>query len=139
MPKHNKKTRLKTKLPFLAKIIAVLLLSFPVMLLGMVFTSLYLHFFGGYPIPQDVAWARDLVFLFIISIAIIFIAVQLFRRKNYARILAIIAFFIISILNLRAEIFIADSPSISSLFFNILFFLSALYLIFSKKVRRAFS
>lgn len=135
MPQTNK----KLKFPILAKIIAIFLMSFPLMLLIMVFTSLYLHFFGGYPIPQNVHWVANILFLFVVSVIIMVIAIQLFRGKNYARILAIICLLIISILNLRAEFFIADSPSIQSLIFNILFFLSAIYLIFSRKVRKVFS
>jgi hypothetical protein len=135
MQKASKKLRIS--LP--VKVIAIILMTFPLMILGMIFTSLYIHFIRGYPIPQNVSWALDLLFQFVISVIIMVIAIQLFRGKNYARILTAICLFIISILNLRAELFIADSPSIFGLIFNFLFFLSALYLIFNKKVKRTFS
>lgn len=135
MPKR-KSSRIKLPIPVI--IIAILLLLFAVQVLIIVFASVYAHFFTGYPIPQNASWLADIIQFFLISALVIFIAIALLKRKNYARILAIIALFVISILNLRAEIFIADSISIPSLIFNILFLLAALYLIFDKKVRRVF-
>lgn len=123
----------------ISKIIAIILMIFPIMILGLVFTSLYLHFISGYPIPKDVGWSLNLAFNSIISLILIIISVQLFRRKSYARILASIAFFIISVLNIRAELFLADSPSIPSLIFNSLFFICGLYLLFSKNMRKIFA
>jgi|GEM_PF-2139786 len=138
MPKTNKKSKLK--LPILVRIIAVFMILLAISLLGMVLTSLYLHFFGGYPIPQNVAWAANLLFLFIVSVLIIMIAIGLFFRKNYARILAVITLFIIAILNLRAEILVFSFPqSLMSLMIYTLFFLSGLYLLFSKRIRKVFS
>lgn len=129
---------MKIKIPLLVKVIAILLIIFSIQILGLVFVSLYLHFFGGYPIPQNVSWGANLLFLFIVSVLIIGIAIGLFKRKNYARILAVISLFLISILNLKAELFNTDSPAIPILIIYSLFFLLALYLLFSKKVRESF-
>lgn len=139
MPKKRQTPKQKPKNPLLVKIITVLLILFALQVLILVFVSLYIHFIAGYPIPENVNWALNLLFLFAVSVIIIIIAINLFRRKNYARILAIIALFLISILNLRVEIFNTDSPAIHILIIYFLFLLAALYLLFSRKVKRAFS
>ena len=137
MPK--KRYIIKTRTPLLVKIIAVLLIIFALQVLGLVSVSLYLHFFGGYPIPQNVNWTANLLFLSLVSLILILSAVYLFKRNNYARILAIIALFLISILNLEAEIFNTESPAIHVLIIYSLFLLAAVYLLFSRKVKKAFS
>ena len=131
--------KLKHKLPIIVKIIAVLLILFALQVLGLVSVSLYLHLFAGYPIPQNVNWAGQLLYLSLISIILIITAIYLFKRNKIARFLAIIALFLISILNLKAEIFNTDFPATHILIIYSLFLLAALYLLFSRKVKKAFS
>jgi len=138
MPKKRQTLNQKPKSPLLVKIIAVLLILFALQILILVFVSLSLHFFAGYPIPQNVNWALNLLYLFVVSVVIILVAIGLFKRNKIARILAIIVLFLISILNLKAEIFNTDSPTTHILIIYSLFLLAALYLIFSRKVKKAF-
>lgn len=141
MPKKRQIPQQKPKLPILVKIIAVLLILFALQILILVFVSLYMHFFGGYSIPENVnrAFAFDLIKYFVISLLLISVAIFLWKRKKIARILAIIALLLISILNLKAEIFNTDSPAIHILIIYSFFLLAALYLLFSMKVREAFN
>jgi hypothetical protein len=138
MPKKSQNSKNKPKSPILVKIIAVVLILFALQILILVFVSLYLHFFQGNPIPPNVNWAGNLIYLFAVSLASILVAIGLFFRKQLARYLAIIALFLISILNLRAEIINTDSPAIQILIIYSILLLAAFYLLFSKKVKRAF-
>lgn len=126
--KKTAKSKIRSKKSLIIRIIAVLLMTFPIMLLGMVSVSLYLHFFTGYPIPEDVAWALNLLLLSAIAFFILFIAVQLFRGKNYAKILGAAAFIIIAIWNLKAEIFNTEH-SFPSIVFNTIYLFAGIYLI----------
>ena len=134
------KIKQKPKLSFLiVKIIAILLILFSVQILMLVFTSLYMHFFAGHPIPQNVHWTADLIFYFVISVSVITIAIGLFLKKKIARIFAVICLFIVSILNLKAEFFSFEFPqSFMRLFIWGLYFIGALYLLFNKKLKRIF-
>ena len=138
MKKEEQKT--KKKLPILVIISAVLLYLFAAQLLFLVFVSLGMHLFWGYDIPENVNWALDLIFYFLVAAIIIIIVTLLCKRNKIARILSIIALFIMSILNLRAEFFAFDyPPSFMRLAIWGLYFLSAFYLLFSRKVKQAFS
>ena len=139
MAKTKKTLKIKPKIPLLVKIISVILIIFALQILGLVFVSLFIYFFQGNPLPENASWILNLIFLFAVSLALILIAIGLFRRNKIARILAIIALFLISILNLKAELFNTDSPAIHILIIYSLFLLAALYLLFSRKVKRAFS
>ena len=129
----------KQKLPLLVIIISILLILLALQILSLVSVSLYFYFFSSYPKPENVPWLADIIKFSAISVFIIITAILLLKRKNYARILSIIILFILSIWNIKAEISVFNNYSPLRLIPWVLFLLSALYLLFSRKVKKVFS